>query len=269
MYLQNRLRAALCASLSLPTLILIGCSDAGTVTQNPAQPALVTGNWQVSSSASAAARLPSFSGEFTTQVGKTTAIVHSQAASACIAPATSFDLAGSADEKGNITLTGSVRQGHPHPHRRHRRRRQVPHQRHLQRHRRRLRLHPKRPGQRPELRAPSPATIPATSPTWTARSPRSPPTSHNPQPPTPNGNFTLAGTATLPNNPCFPTTVPISNTQVTGGTFTFTYAYNGSSVTANGIFSPSATTLTVTSWLSSGACGADTGVQSTMTQAGS
>ena len=260
---HSRLRAALCASLFTPIFFAFGCSDAGTVTQNLAQPALLTGNWQVSSSSNAASRLPSFSGEFTTQAGKTTAIVHSQAVTSCVAPAISFDLTGSSDQKGNITLTGPVANGT-------------------------LTLTGVVAADGKSLTNASYNVVGgacAFSQSAQANAQDFQPITGNytgnfadvdgqvaqvtanfSQSTTPdaNGNFTLAGSATVSNNPCFPTTVPVSNTQVTGGTFTFTYSANGSSVTANGIFSSDASTLTVSSWTSSGACGADTGVQSTM-----
>ncbi len=262
---HRRLRAALCASLSTSILFALGCSDAGTVTPNPAQPALVTGNWQVNSSSVAATRLPSFSGEFTTQAGKTTAIVHSQAATACVAPATSFDLAGSADGKGNLTLTGPVANGT-------------------------LTLTGVIAADGKSLTGASYNVVGgacAFSQAAQANAQDFQPITGNytgnfadvdgqvaqvnanfSQSTTPdaNGNFTLAGSAAISNNPCFPTTVPVSNTQVTGGTFTFTYSADGSSVIANGTFSSDASTLTVTGWTSSGTCGADTGVQSTMTR---
>ena len=81
------------------------------------------------------------------------------------------------------------------------------------------------------------------------------------------GNYTLSGTATLPNNPCFSTqNLTVSNTQVTGGTFTFTFTdpNTSASVTASGTFSPDATTLTVAPWTLSN-CSTDTG-HGSMTQ---
>jgi hypothetical protein len=76
-----------------------------------------------------------------------------------------------------------------------------------------------------------------------------------------DGNFQLSGTATLPNNPCFDSPVSVSGSQVTGGSFTLTYAdaVTTNSVTASGTFSTDGKTLTVTNWSSSGPCGVDSG----------
>ena len=244
------LRAALCASLSVPILLLSGCSDAGTVTQGPA------------------AHLATLSGELTSQAGTLTAILHSQTAAACIAPRSSFELSGSADSNSLVTLTGPVADGT-------------------------LTLTGTLAADGKSLLGASytvvggtcafaqkvPATAQAFNPitgNYTGNfadtdGQVAQVTANFSQSTTPdaNGDFTLAGTATVSNNPCFPSAVPISNTQVTGGTFTFTYAANGNSVTANGTFSADASTLNVTSWTSSGTCGPDTGVPSSMTRQGS
>jgi hypothetical protein len=76
-----------------------------------------------------------------------------------------------------------------------------------------------------------------------------------------NGNFTLSGTGTFPSNPCFNSPVTVSNTQVTGGSFTFTYAdpTTTNSVVSNGTFSTDGTLLTVTNWTLTGPCGPDSG----------
>jgi len=76
-----------------------------------------------------------------------------------------------------------------------------------------------------------------------------------------DGNFTLSGTGTFPSNPCFNSPVTVSNTQVTGGSFTLTYADSTTtnSVTGSGTFSADGTTLTVTNWTLTGPCGPDSG----------
>jgi hypothetical protein len=269
-FVRRSLCAAFCASLSLPTLLLSGCSDAGTSTLNSAQPALVSGNWQVSSSSANAKNIASFSGVFTTQAGKTTAIVHTQSANACVAPNASFELAGTPDEKGNIALTGPLGKGT-------------------------LTLSGT---VAPDGKSLTNATYNVTGGAC-ALAQAVPASAQNFQPitgsytgnfadadgniatvaanfsqsttPDANGNFTLAGTATVTNNnPCFPGALTLTNTQVTGGTFTYTLtpsgSTNGNSVVATGTFASDASTLSITSWTSSGTCGADTGVQSTMTR---
>ena len=61
-----------------------------------------------------------------------------------------------------------------------------------------------------------------------------------------DGNFALSGTGTFPNNPCFSSPVTVSNAQVSGGSFSLTYAdpSTQNSVTAAGTFSTDAKTLT-------------------------
>ncbi len=259
------LRAALCASLSVPILLSTGCSGDSTVTANPNAIPLAKGNWQINSAASAAVKLPVFSGEFTTQAGTITGILHTQSGTACISPAASFELTGSADDKNLVTLAGPVAGGT-------------------------LTLTGTLAADGRSLSTATynvasgacgfAAKVEATAQAFTPITGNyagtfadtdgqvAQVTANFSQSTTPdaNGNFTLAGTATVSNNPCFPSAVPVTSTQVTGGTFTFTYAATGNSVTATGTFSPDANTLTVASWTSSGTCGADTGVQSTMTR---
>jgi hypothetical protein len=76
-----------------------------------------------------------------------------------------------------------------------------------------------------------------------------------------DGNFTLSGTGTFPNNPCFNSPVTMSSSQVTGGSFTFIYTdpTTQNVVTTNGTFSTDGQTLTVTQWTLTGPCGPDSG----------
>lgn len=264
---RHLLRAAFCASLSLPLLFSAGCSDDGTVTTGSSTN-LAKGNWQFSSGASAAAKLSSLSGELSTEGNTTSGTLHSQSANACIAPGTAFQVTGTITSENNLILSGPVAGGN-------------------------ITI---TGTLAPDGKSLSNAsynvtggscafaqTAKATAQAFAAITGNyagnfadtdgqvAQVTANFAQSTTPdaNGNFTLAGTATVSNNPCFPSTVPVSNTQVTGGTFTFTYAANGNSVTAQGTFSSDASTLSVTRWISSGTCGADTGVASTMTRQGS
>lgn len=250
-------------------LLLSGCSDAGTTTTSTAVPSnLVRGNWQVSSTDSSSGVLPAISGSLSASSDKLVGTFHPMGASACLPANSSFALTGAADEHNNITLTGPVAGGT-------------------------LTVTGALASDGRSLTSASynivggscafaqkaAAMAQAFSPVSgnyagsfadadgqvaqvTATFSQSPAADAD-------GNFTLSGTATVSNNPCFPGPVPISNTQVTGGTFTFTYGANGNSVTAQGTFSQDASTLSVTSWTSSGACGADTGVASSMTRQGS
>ena len=244
-------------------LLGTGCSGDGTLTANAVP--MAKGNWQISSSAPVAARLPTLSGEFTAQAGTITGTLHSQSATACVSPQTSFTVSGSADAKNLVTLSGPVADGS-------------------------LRLTGTLAADGKSITGASYNVVGGacafTQPVAALAQNFAPVTGtyvgtfadvdgqlaqvtadlSQSTTPDANGDFTLAGTATVSSNPCFPSAVPVSSTQVTGGTFTFTYAANGSSVTANGTFSSDASTLTVTNWTASGACGADTGVPSVLTQ---
>lgn len=257
-------RATLCASLCLATFLTAGCSDDGIVTVNPNATALARGNWQISAASASSAPLSSFSGAFAAQDGKITALVHAQSTSACLTQDTPISLTGAEDKDSNVTLSGALAGG--------------------------------------TLTVTGTLAADGRSLTNAAYSVKggscagskaaatvqnyaavngnyagnfadtagqvAQVTANFSQSTTPDasGNFTLAGTASVSNNPCFPTSLPVANTQVTGGTFTFTYGTADNSVTASGTFSPDANTLTVTSWTLTGTCGLDTGVQSTMTR---
>lgn len=267
---QHRfVRSSFFTSVSLVPLLLAGC--AATVTRGPSSsplPDVATGNWQFSSTAATAAHLPSFSGELSGSSNALSGILHSQSATGCTAPGTAFEVAGSADQTGLVTLSGPVANGT-------------------------LTITGTLSEDGKSLTGVSYNVVGGacafsqkavgTAEFFTPINGNysgsfsdvdgqvAQVTANFSQSSTPdaNGNFTLAGTATVSNNPCFPTAVPVSNTQVTGGMFTFTYSANGNSVTANGTFAADATTLTVSSWTSSGTCGADTGMQSIMTRQGS
>jgi hypothetical protein len=251
-----------CTVLSLS---LFGCSDDGTITVNPNATPMAQGNWQVSSSAGAAAKLPVFSGSFAATSGKVSATLHSQAASACVAPDAPFTLTGTESDKNVVTLSGPVAGG------------TLSLTGTLAEDGRSLgNATYSIKGGSCAFAEPAAATAQNFAPVtgvyagnFAGKDGQLAQVSANfSQSSTPdaNGDFTLAGTATVSNNPCFPTAVPVSATQVTGGMFTFTYSANGNSVTAQGTFAPDASTLAVTGWTSSGTCGADTGVASTMTR---
>jgi len=237
---------------------LTGCSNLAPVYVT--NTVSVSGNWQFSSSAAAAAKLPALSGELTGNGAAMTGILHSDAASSCVAPATAIDVTGATDTKGITTLsssnfptgtlsiTGTLA---------------------------------------PDGKSLTGATYTVTGGTCAFASAAnatandfapitgaytgkfSDPTgqiltlnatlSQSPSS-DPSGNFTLSGSATF-SNACFSNSVPVSNTQVTGGSFTFTYAdpVTTNSVTALGTFSTDGTTLTVTNWTLTGPCGPDSG----------
>jgi hypothetical protein len=77
-----------------------------------------------------------------------------------------------------------------------------------------------------------------------------------------NGQFSLSGTSTFPNNNCFVDQPSIQTSLVTGSSLTMTYTDTASStvLTAAGTFNSSASTLTITHWsIQGGPCNGDSG----------
>jgi hypothetical protein len=233
--------AKLAATLAFTApLVLAGCSSGLIPTAAPSTIS-VTGNWQLSSTAPAAAKLPVLSGELTGAGANITGIFHANAASTCASPTAAFELTGSANAQNAITLTGAnyatynvvggscaLAQAVPAD----------------------AQSYADVSGNYAGSFSDPDGRLLSITSTLT----------QNPTGDT-NGNFQLSGTATLPNNPCFNSPVSVSNSQVTGGSFALTYAdqTTGNSVTADGTFSTDGTTLTVTGWTLTGSCGPDSG----------
>jgi hypothetical protein len=251
--------AALCASLILSLVVLNGCTS---LTATPATSAIkVTGNWQIKSTAAAASRLAALSGELTGSSTAITGILHADASTACVAPSTAIEVSGAADANSLVTLTGANVAGGT------------------------LTIAGTLSSDGKSLTnanytvaggtcaftaAAASTMVAYSSITGTYAGGFSDPggnvisiTANLTQTPTSDttGNFQLSGTGTFPNNPCFNSPVSVSNTQVTGGSFTLTYAdpVTQNSVTATGSFSTDGTTLTVTNWVLTGPCGPDSG----------
>jgi hypothetical protein len=255
--------AKISASLFLSTsLILSGCSGAVISSPTSANAVSVTGNWQLNSPA--ATKLPALSGSLSGSSSAMTGIFHSDATSSCIAPSVPFTVSGSADANRAITLTGTSVAGGT------------------------LTLTGTLAADGKSITnatygisggscAFAPATVTtatqfasitgtyngkfydkdsATIPvlTMTAQLTQTPASDTS-------GNFQLTGSANLGQNPCFTSPTAVSNTQVTGGSFTMTYADNslGNTVTASGTFSTDGKTLTITQWTLTGSCGPDSG----------
>lgn len=240
-------------------LSLAGCADDGVVYDNgTTTPA--TGNWQISSSPSAKVALPTVSGQLTGASGRVTGVLHADAINGCTTAKEAIAVTGSTDSSGLVTLSGAVAGGT-------------------------LTVSGKvasdgrslsgatynvRGGQCAFVQA-AQATVQNYSSvtgsyngsfydpygrviTLTANLTQSPAGDTT-------GNFQLSGTASLGQNGCFGNPVTVTNSQVTGGSFTLTYADDTTvnSVTASGTFSPDGKTLTVTNWKLTGACGPDSG----------
>ena len=238
---------------------LAGCSS-GLSPVSGVNAQSVSGNWQVSSVAASASKLPMLSGELTGSGSVVTGILHPGASAACVAPATVIEVSGNAGAENLLTLTGKVGGGT-------------------------LTISgtlaadgKSMSGASYNVAGGSCAFVGKAAATAQAYSSVTGTYSGSfsdaggqvisvvanlTQTPTSDtdGNFTLSGTGTFPNNPCFSSPVTVSNAQVTGGSFTLTYAdpTTQNSVTAAGTFSTDASTLTVTNWTLAGSCGPDSG----------
>ena len=238
---------------------LLGCSGALS-SAAPASAIAVTGNWQMSSSATPAAKLPALSGALTGAGRSITGILHSSAASTCVPPTTAIALSGTADANNALTLSGDLAGG-------------------------RLSILGTLAEDGKSIANASynvtggacafAMAVPALAQSYSSITGNYTGTFSDPQgqvislqaslTQTPasdtSGNFQLSGTASVASNPCFNNPVSITNSQVTGGSFTLTYAdgVTLNSVTASGTFSTDGRTLTVTGWTLSGPCGPDQG----------
>jgi hypothetical protein len=253
-------RIAPCAAAAALFASILGCNAALTAT--PAASAVaVTGNWQLTSADAAAAKLPTLSGELKGSGAAITGLFHSNTPTACVAPSTVIELTGKADSTNAVTLTGSNVAGGT------------------------LTLKGTLATDGKSISGASynvtggtcafaKAAV-ATAQAYSSISGNytgsfsdsdgrlldiTATLTQTPDSDT-SGNFSLSGTGTFPQNPCFHSPVSVSNSQVTGGSFTLTYADSTTqnSVTANGTFSTDGTTLNVTGWTLTGSCGPDTG----------
>ncbi len=259
---MNRLRLA-SALLSL-VLLGTGCNQIITApigVSATALPVSVAGNWQIASSDAVAAKLPSLSGALAGAGSAITGVVHANSSTACIAPATTIALTGSVDAANQITLSGANLAGGS------------------------LKIAGTLAADGKSITNATylvsggtcafTAAAVATAQSFSSINGNFTGTFSDPygqvlsitamltQTPAsdPNGNFQLSGTGTLGTNPCFTSPATISNSQVTGGSFSLTYndPNLANSVTASGTFSTDGMTLTVTNWTLSGACGDDSG----------
>jgi hypothetical protein len=241
-------------------LLLTGCSgmpstsSSGT-TANPFAAVNVAGNWQISSSSTAAANLPAISGALAGTGAAITGVLHPLGLSGCISAATVFTVNGSATSTGAVKLTSSSFAGGS--------------------------VLTVNGTLATDGRSLTNATYTvtggscsfATAATATAQAyagingtytgtltdasgQGGAITATITQSTTPdaNGNFSVTGAASFPNNPCIASPSSSSTSQVTGGTFSFTYtdSASGNQVLTSGNFSTDATTLTVTNYTLTG-----------------
>ncbi len=258
----SRFSFAIAASSLTLAASLLGCNSA--LAPLPAANAIsVTGNWQLSSSDAAAAKLPALSGELKGAGSSITGLFHSNAASACVAPTSIIELTGSANASSVVTLTGANVAGGT------------------------LTVKGNLAADGKSISnasymvtggscafakaavasAQSYSSITGNyagtftdsqgdSLAVTATLTQTPDSDTD-------GNFQLSGTGSFDQgmNPCIASPASVSNSQVTGGSFSLTYAdpTTQNSVAASGTFSTDGTKLTVTGWTLTGACGTVTG----------
>jgi len=241
--------------------LLAGCSGGTSMTPAANVTALESGNWQISSTDARASQLAVLSGSLASSGGDITGVLHANAANGCIAPTQSIAVTGSTDPQntvklsgadgkgGTLTITGTLAEDGKSL----------------------TNAAYNVAGGACAFSAPVAAQAQDfSSVTGTYAGSFSDPdgqiisiTANLTQTPASDasGNFQLSGTGTFPANPCFSSPVSVSNSQVTGGNFTLTYADSntGNTVTASGTFSPDGNTLTVTHWITAGSCGPDSG----------
>ena len=255
--------AAFLSLISLGLPALVGCGTGFSSSAITSAAVVVTGNWQFRSASASAAQLPSFSGELTGTNTTFTGILHSNSASACVSPKSSFAVTGSADARNNLTLTASNFAGGT------------------------LKL--------TGVLAANGKSISNTSYTVTGGSCAfAQPADATSQAyaditgtytgsftdpdgdqiavsaalsqaatPDTNGDFTMTGSGTFAagNNPCFHSPTPVTSANVSGNQFAVTYtdSQSGAQINIQGTFSPDATSLTLSGVQVAGPCGSASG----------
>lgn len=261
--------AVLAAGFLTASFLLAGCSESFTGTTPDAAVVKLTGNWQLSSAAAAASRLPALSGEITGNSAGAQALFHSDAANACAAPSVVASLRGGSDGKGLLTLTGSYAGGTLT-----------------------VTGTPAADGKSLTKAAYSVAggscgfsasaiasatanSVATVSGTYTGNftdvygNQIYISTVLSQSAPDANGNFVLSGYANLPaSNGCFTTPTNTDSAQVSGQNFNITYAdpNTGNSLVTSGSVSLDANTLTVGSWTITGPCAGENGTGGVVTR---
>lgn len=237
---------------------ITGCT--GTLALPTGNAAAITGNWQLSATATGASMLPVISGSLTGSGSTVSGILHANSTGACVSSTTPITVAGSVAAGQAVTLAGKVGGGT-------------------------LTITGTLAADGKSLTnavysvtggsCATSAKVSATAQAYADISGNytgsfgdsdgqviaiSATLTQTPSSDT-DGNYQLSGTGTFPNNPCFSSPVSIASSQVTGGSFTQTYTdtVKNNSVTASGTFSTDGTTLTVTNWVLTGSCGPDSG----------
>jgi len=262
--------------------LLTGCGSgilpSSTTAANPF--AQAAGNWQISSSAATAARLPPVGGSLTvSSASNATAtvagILHPLfTASSCLPASTALPVNGAVDASGQLTLAANLPNGGT------------------------LAVAGTLTADRRSLTSPTytitggpcASTAPQNSAgTIHPRDPAPPVTAQQYQAvsgtyagtlttsdgqtfalsstltqtsqPDANGVYHVSGTAASPGNRCVPASLPATASTIDGGSISTTYtdSATGATISATGATSPDAATITISSWTINGICGSATG----------
>ncbi len=254
--------------------LLSGCATGAPSTTSPAPNSYTqaTGNWQFSSSSTAAARLSSLGGNLTVAADGTTVtgILHPLSTSnQCVSASTAIAVTGSVDSASHLSLTAPFSGGA-------------------------LTLSGTLSADRKSLTSPTytvtggSCAFPSDR-TVTARDSTSPITAQQYQPvsgtyagtlttadgqtfpltttltetsqPDADGIYHVSGSATSPGNACVPAALPATASTIDGGSISTTYTdtTTGATITGAGATSPDGSIITITHWNITGVCGSDTG----------
>ncbi len=287
---RTRRRILAVTSLGLAGLLaglLSGCgtgslsSAAAAAAAQPNSYAAASGNWQFSSTSSAALRLSSLGGSLAVNGTSVSGMLHPLVAtSQCLATSTALAVAGAIDSAGHLTLSGPLAGG------------TLNLSGTLAPDRRTLTeaaytvtggacAFPSIRTSAAQAVTPRDETPPVTAQQYTPVSGTYTGTLTTTEGETfalstsltqtdtadSTGTYHLTGTAASPGNTCVPLTLPATASTVNGGSISTTYtdAASGTVITGTGTSSIDGTTITITAWTITSPCGTDTG-SGTLTQ---
>ena len=278
---RTRRRLLAVTSLGLAGLVaglLTGCG-AGTLSTGSSAPNSYTaasGNWQFSSTSGVAARLSSLGGSLAFSGSAVTGILHplSTSSSQCLPTSTALAVSGSVDTAGRLSLSAPLAGGT-------------------------LTLSGTLAEDRKSLSAAAytvaggacafPASQSSSQSAVFAKDAGSPVTAQQYQPvsgtyagtlttadgehfnltstltqtsqPDADGIYHVSGTASSPGNTCVPASLPATASAIAGGSIstTWTDPVTGATITGTGASSPDGSSISISNWTITSACGSDTG----------
>ncbi len=273
---RTKRRLLAVTSLGLAGLLaglLSGCASGIVAGASPSGNSYkeVSGNWQFSSAAAAAARLAVLGGNLTVNGSSISGILHPLSGSKqCLSTSTPIPVTGSIDSSSHLTLSSSLSDG------------TLTISGDLSADRRSLSgvrytviggacAFPAAQAIQTRDIATSPVTAQQYQPVsgtytgtlTTSEGEQFPLTSTLTQSSQPdaNGVYHVDGTAASPGNKCVPTSLSATASTIAGGSISTTYtdALTGTSITGTGSASPDGNIITISSWTINSLCGSDTG----------